>query len=52
MKILKQIQWAFNRYKLEQNLIRYCAIEYRPVDRSWAFHKAMQQHKAVYFGEK
>lgn len=52
MKLLKKIQWALNRSKLEQNLIRYCSIEYRPADRSWAFNNAMQEHKAVYFGDK
>jgi len=52
MKLLKQIRWALGKSKLEQNLLRYCALEYRPVDQAWALHKAMEQHKSTYFGEK
>ncbi len=51
MKILKQIRWALNRPKLEQNLSRYCSIEFREADQSWAFHKALHEHKINYFGE-
>ena len=52
MKILKQISWVLGRSKLEQNLARYCSIEYRPADQSWALRNAMQKHKSAYFGDK
>ncbi len=52
MKILKQIRWALGKAKLEQNLSRYCALEYRPADQSWAFQKALHEHKLNYFGDK
>jgi hypothetical protein len=52
MKILKQIRWALGKSKLEKNLSRYCAVEYRTVDQSWAFYKALDEHKLHYFGDK
>lgn len=52
MKLLKKIRWAMTQSKLEENLRRYCAIEYRPADQSWALCAAMQKHKSAYFGDK
>lgn len=52
MKLLKQIRWALGRSKLEQNLSRYCNLEYRPVDQSWALQKAINDHKRNYLGDK
>jgi hypothetical protein len=52
MKILKQISWALGKSKIEKNLTRFCDLEYKPADRSWALHRAMREHKANYFGEQ
>jgi hypothetical protein len=51
MKLLKQIRWALGKSKLEQNLARYCAIEYREADRSWAFHNSLREHKLKFLGD-
>jgi hypothetical protein len=50
MKLLKQIRWALGRPKLERDLRRFCELEYRPADRSWALSRAMYEHKNTYLG--
>jgi len=51
MKLLKKIRWALSRAKLEQSLEKFCAIEYRPADRSWALNRVMREHKIAYLGK-
>jgi hypothetical protein len=51
MRLLKKIRWALAKSKLEQNLARYCELEYRPADKTWALQQFLREHKQNYFGE-
>jgi hypothetical protein len=52
MRLLKKLCWAYKKRELEKNLDTFCRIEYRPSDRSWAFHNALEIHKAYFIGDK
>lgn len=52
MKLLKQLRWYIEKSKLESNLARYCELEYRRADQSWALAVIMTEYKANYFGKR
>jgi hypothetical protein len=50
VNILQKIRWALDKDKLESNLIRYCELEYKPADRSWALAKLLKDSEIYYLG--
>lgn len=50
--ILKKIRWNLQRNSLEQKILNYCKIEFRPCDVDAAFMEAMTHQKATFMGSK
>jgi hypothetical protein len=48
--ILKKIRWNLQRNSLEQKILNYCRIEFRPCDVEAAFTEAMLRQEALFMG--
>lgn len=46
--ILKKIRWNLQRNSLEQKVLNYCRIEFKPCDVEAAFTEAMLHQEALF----
>ena len=50
-KLINKIRWALKRKQLEQDLMKYCKLEYSKGEASYAFNRALAQHKSAFINE-
>ena len=49
-KLIQNIRWALVRQSLEQKVMNYCKIEFRPYEVDAAFTAAMNKQKNAFMG--
>lgn len=48
MRILKYILWNLHKTRIEQELKKFCTLEYKHSDVEWAYNKSIKEYKAGY----